>query len=373
VGITLREGLDHLLTQALDVQYPRHPEFGDEVEIKPANVKKVWAEVQEALQQEQWRKRVDQPLRKLVRQIVFPLELCDVGEDVIVVRRTWQQHFDQCHGREGGPLTVRRLRAWLDEPEPRGLPAELQHLLILSYAAMTNRRFTLHGGPATATVDAIDDRCELVEEPLPSQDHWERARQCAAKVFGLDLPPLRSASTVGEAVEKLQALAREWKPSAHDALRALAAPLKQFGVDPAQAPRARTAAGVASLVDALDRAAHRDAIATLAEAPIDTTPEAYGAAGRRASDIVRALQQVNWQPIEALASLGDDRRQAAHTLLAELRQALELDEMPCRSRRSCTTSSGGRWPCSSRRSRPRHLRRLLLTHGRRCPRPPTSA
>lgn len=327
VGITLREGLDHLLTQALDVQYPRHPEFGDEFEIKPANVKKVWAEVQEALQQEQWRKRVDQPLRKLVRQIVFPLELCDVGEDVIVVRRTWQQHFGQCHGREGGPLTVRRLRAWLDEPEPRGLPAELQHLLILTYAAMTNRRFTLHGGPATATIDAIDDRCELVEEPLPSQPHWEEARQRAAKVFGLDLPPLRNASTVGEAVEKLQALAREWKPSAHEAVRALAAPLRQFSVDAATAPRVRTAAGVASLVDALDRAAHRAVIATLAEAPIDTTPEAYGAAGRRAGDVVRALQQVNWQPIEALASLGDDRRQAAEELLTELRQALELDEI----------------------------------------------
>ncbi len=327
VGITLREGLDHLLTQALDVQFPRHPVFGDEVEIRPANVKKVWAEVQEALQQELWRKRVDQPLRKLVRQIVFPLELCDVGEDVIVVKRTWQQHFDQCHGREGGPLTVRRLRGWLDEPEPRGLPVELQNLLILTYAAMSNRRFTLHGGPATASIDAIDDRCELVEEVLPPPEHWEGARQRAAKVFGLDLPPLRNASTVGEAVEKIQALARDWTPASLEAARALAGPMRQLGVDATGAPRARTAAGVTALVEALARAAHRDVIATLAESPIATTPEAYGAAGRRAGDVVRALQQVNWEPIEALARLGDDRRQAAQGLLADLRQALELDEL----------------------------------------------
>jgi len=186
---------------------------------------------------------------------VFPLELCDVGEDVTVVKRAWQQHFDRCHGREGGPLTVRWVRDWMDEPEPRGLPAELQHLLILTCAALNNRRFTLHGGPATA---AIDDRCELVEEPLPAQPHWEEARQRAAKVFGLDLPPLRNASTVGEAVEKLQALAREWRSSAQEAVRALAAPLRQFSVGAATAPHARAAAGMAALVDPLDRAAHRD-------------------------------------------------------------------------------------------------------------------
>lgn len=327
VGVNLREGLDHLLKQALDVQYPRHPDFGDEVEIKPASVKKVWAEVQAALQLELWRKRVDQPLRKLVRQVVYPLELCDVGEDVIVVQPTWRQHFDRHHAQDGGPLTVRKLRAWIDEPEPRGLPPELQHLLILTYAEMTNRRFTLHGGPAAATIDSIDDRCELVEEPLPSPVDWDEARARAARIFGLDWPSLRNASTVGEAVEQVQALARAWKPAAQEAARALAAPMRQCGVDPHGANRGRTAAGVVALVDALDRAAHRDVVATLAGARIETTAEAYGSAGRRAAEVVGALREVNWQPIEALATLDDERREAAQALLADLRQALALDEL----------------------------------------------
>lgn len=208
VGINLRDALDHLMRQALDVQFPKHPDFGPDADIRPTTLKRVWTEVQAALQEENWRKRVDQPHRKVVRQVVYPLGFCDVGDDVIVVRRTWQQHFDQYHGQEGGVLTVKRLRAWTDQPEPRGLLPEVQNLLILAYADMTNRRFTVHGGPATAGIESIDDLCELIEEPLPSQPHWEESRARAAAMFGLDAPPLRNASTVGTLADEIQSNAR---------------------------------------------------------------------------------------------------------------------------------------------------------------------
>jgi hypothetical protein len=327
VGVNLREALDHLLAQALDAQYPRHPDFGDAVEIKPALVRRVWNEVQAALQLENWRKVVEQAQRKAVRQIVFPLELCDVGEDVIVVKRTWQQHLDRYHAQEGGPLTVKRLRGWIDLPEARGLLPELQNLVILTYAEMTNRRFTLHGGPATASIDAIDDRCELVEDPPPPPADWEEARSRAARLFGLDLPALRTATTAGEAAEQIAAAAKQLRPAVQDLAGRLPRVQRQFGTDEVGSARARSLASAAALLEALERAPHRSVIATLAHATLATTPEAVGATARRAGEGAEALKAVNWQPVEALPNLGDARAAAAQQLLADLREVLERDEL----------------------------------------------
>jgi hypothetical protein len=327
VGVTLRDALDHLLRQALDSQFPKHPDFGPEADIRTSTLKRVWTEVQAALQEENWRKRVDQPHRRVVRQVVYPLGLCDVGDDVIVVRRTWQQHFDQYLGQEGGALTVKRLRGWTDQPEPRGLLPEVQNLLILAYADMTNRRFTLHGGPATASIDAIDDLCELVEEPLPSQPHWEEARGRAAAIFGIDAPPLRNASTVGALADQMQALARQLRPAVTELALTLPGLCRRFGVNGDAAPRMRTLSSLGPLLEAVERVAHADVVSTLAQAPIVTSAQALGAALKRAGDVVPALKQVNWQPIEALTALVDERKVAADQLLADLREALELDEI----------------------------------------------
>lgn len=327
VGVNLRDGLDHLLRQALDSQFPKHPDFGPEADIRPAALKRVWTEVQAALQEENWRKRVDQPHRKAVRQVVFPLDLCDVGEDVIVVKRTWLQHFERYHGQEGGALTVKRLRAWMDLPEPRGLLPEVQNLLILAYADMANRRFTLHGGPATATIDSIDDLCELVEEPLPSSSHWETARTRAAAMFGLDAPPLRNASTVGTLAHQVQEAAKAVRPAVLDLARALPGVCARLGVDAASSVRLRTLESLAALLDALAHAGHSDVIAALADAGVPTSPQAMGTAAKRAPAVVAALNATNWQPIEALTGLGGDRKAAADQLLADLRQALTLDEL----------------------------------------------
>jgi hypothetical protein len=311
----------------MDVQFPKHPDFGPEADIRPATLKRVWAEVQAALQEENWRKRVDQPHRKAVRQVVYPLDLCDVGEDVIVVRRTWQQHFDQYHGQEGGVLTVKRLRAWTDQPEPRGLLPEVQNLLILAYADMTNRRFTLHGGPATAGIDGIDDLCELVEEPLPSQPHWEEARTRAAALFGLDAPPLRNASTVGTLADQIQSNTKSVRPAVLELAKTLPDFYRRFAVERGTSARLRTLGSLVPMLDALDRANHTDVISTLAQASIATSSQAMGTAAKRAGEVLGALRQVNWQPIEALPLLTDHRKAAADQLLGDLREALDLDEL----------------------------------------------
>jgi hypothetical protein len=327
VGANLKEALDHLLRQALDVQFPKHPDFGESADLRPTTLKKVWAEVQEALGQDNWRKVVERELRRMVRQVVHPLELCDMGEDAIVVKPTWRQHFDRYSGQAGGSLTVAKLRAWLDEPERRGLLPELQNLVILAYAAMTNRRFVLHGGPADATIDAIDDRCELVEEPLPSSGDWEEARTRAAQIFGLDLPPLRNATTVGDAAEGIRREVVALRPGVQSLAAVLPGIQQKYGVNTSQSARSRTLAGVGSLLQQVEQCHHRDVVATLAHAPISTTGSAYAACARRAADLRAALDGVNWQPIDALPNLAGPKQSQARDLLGHLTQALDLDEL----------------------------------------------
>ena len=58
-------------------------------------------------------------------------------------------------------------------PDARGLPEEVQNLLILTFAWQTGRSFFLHGGPYEATVESISDEVELREQALPKHGEWE--------------------------------------------------------------------------------------------------------------------------------------------------------------------------------------------------------
>jgi hypothetical protein len=97
----------------------------------------------------------DTSTRKLVRAVVNPCQLGQMGETHLLIEPHWQSRFAQSHARDGGgAITVAKLRQWIDTPAPMGLPLELQNLIILAYAASTNRRFTLRGGPYEPTSTA---------------------------------------------------------------------------------------------------------------------------------------------------------------------------------------------------------------------------
>ena len=147
VGASFKEAFEALLGQLFSHQYPGHPEF--DTEIKPGVIRKIWPEMQRAIEAPDRRGLVpDSATRRLVRSVVFPCQLGQMGETHLLVQDHWRARFAQSHARDGGgAMTVAKLRQWIDIPSPMGLPLELQNLIILSFAAMTNRRFILRGGP----------------------------------------------------------------------------------------------------------------------------------------------------------------------------------------------------------------------------------
>ena len=125
----LRAAFEHLLGQMLAYQYPAHPEF--ETEIRPAVLRRVYQEAQRAAQAPDGRIIVERDLRPLLRQVANPLKLGEMHEDAFILGRYWRDHFLRKAAETGGPISVAKLRRWMEEPRPSGLPKEVQNLVIL--------------------------------------------------------------------------------------------------------------------------------------------------------------------------------------------------------------------------------------------------
>lgn len=141
VASSLRDALTNLLEQALEYEFPAAPAFEAEIEAS-TNLEKVYRVMMDATQQTDGRIAIeDRKLRLLVRQIANPLLLGEMALEAthFVIGQHWKQHFTRKIAEVGGAISVGQLRRWLDEPKSMGLPAIAQNLVILTFAAQTNR------------------------------------------------------------------------------------------------------------------------------------------------------------------------------------------------------------------------------------------
>jgi hypothetical protein len=326
IGANLDEAFVHLLGQALEQQFPAHPRF--ETPLKTGALRKVWDVVREAAQTPDGRVPVtERPARPLVRAIAGPLGLGEMGETHFVLRDTWKQRFMQQHAAEGsGVLTVGALRRWTDLPEPRGLPAPLQNLLILTFALQTGRSPFLHGGPFEVTLDTLPDEIELRQQALPPANEWDRAVKHASSIFGYAESPLLNAANVNRLAEEIKKRASQARPACGSLAPALLAAFRSFGVNAEAAARSRTAASALRLVETLADAATDRVVSLFAAAATETSDVAVGASIAKAAPLVDALQSTNWKIFDAIERLGGDRATAAQRVRRRVADALAADE-----------------------------------------------
>ncbi|HEX8831550.1 MAG TPA: hypothetical protein VF705_10310, partial [Longimicrobium sp.] len=206
VGATLPAALENLFEQALRHQYPAHPEFRGEVRTQ--GLRRVLEVVRRAVESSDRRVEVDRADREDVYRIAEPLGLGQMGEAHFVLGDAWVRDFDQKRAQDGvSEITVRRVRGWIDRPQARGLPTEVENLVILTYALQTNRTFLLYGGVAEPTLDRMQNELELREEALPAEDAWREAVERASTVLGVTVMPLRSAGNVARLAEQAKTIA----------------------------------------------------------------------------------------------------------------------------------------------------------------------
>jgi hypothetical protein len=325
VGASLKDAFESLLDQLFTHQYPGHPRF--DVEIRPVVLKRVWQEIELALTDAGGRSLVaEKSARQTVRSVVNPLKLGTMGENHLVLEPHWRSHFLQMQARDGVPITVGHLRGWMNEPQPMGLPPEVENLVILTFAGQTNRTFWMNGGPAVATLESMPDAMELREQSLPPRAEWDEALRRAGVLFGLALPQTLNATHVARAVAALRAKGVELKDPAARLAATLAQRLAEWGQDPEAAPRLRTARSAAALTQALVSASDRDLVSAFAAAAIATGEAALGTALTKAAVLEDTLRNAAFDVLETASRLMDHRAAAAARLHTRVAELLAADE-----------------------------------------------
>ncbi|AMV19858.1 phage resistance protein [Planctomyces sp. SH-PL14] len=328
VAVNLRDAADHLLSQALTHEFPGAPHF--DAEIKPSVLKKVYELVLPATQVPDGRLPIDKPQRALLRQVANPLLLGEMGVDAthLILGQHWKSHFGRTQLDPGTPwITVGQLRRRIDEPKPMGLSKEAQNLLILLYAAQTDKSLYRHGGPYDgATLQSLPDECELRSVDLPEEASWEGALARAGNLFGSGVSRLRNAANVGRLNGELQQQARGGRPSCVKYLQQLRERLPKFGLTLQETDRGRTATATLALIEQLIAAEDGHVVDVLAMATIDTSESAMAECFKRAGELEGNLDTFGWALIEAVRGLTGERQAAAQTLVESVRQALRSDE-----------------------------------------------
>ena len=334
VAPNLRDALNGLLNQALEFQNPGHPTFEEETRFTRANVSKVLEVFEQSLATTEPSVGVaDSVVRKLARQIANPLRLGVMHENRFEKGHHWRQHFAQRQAREAGePITVKRLREWINEPQRMGLPQLAEDLVIRAWAEQTNHSFAI--GTATVPPPALgelQDEMILREVALPSVDEWKAAVERVKAIFGFDdTSPLVNANNVSVLCAKVRKRIEEEKWLSDSQL--LEAELDKtgrlFGLEPRSFSRVQTTSEAVVLLKALkNTAGELPFVKALVTHQLATKPLVLSHSMKTATHVTRAVETIQWTLFKALQAVTDARATSAKALVAELSDAFTRDEI----------------------------------------------
>jgi len=323
VAAGLGDAFEKAVGAYLAYRYPLHPHFDDEV--RAGELRRVLDVVRQAARERANRIDVaDRALRKTVRAIANPLQLGTMHEAHYEPGTVWRDHFAQrLAGQATGPVTVGTLRQWIDVPSPRGLTPAVQDLVILAWAATTDRVLRLQGGPYDGDIGRLRDEAELHLDQLPDDATWALATERAAAIFGVTaglLPSAGAQATLVAEVRRRATAGRDACVQLDGELRALVA---RRGL-PDTLDRVRTAAAARSLVEALVTTDDASMVGVLAAAAIPTTPAAMGRSIATAPTLLELLRQ---QPVWQTITTGERLGPAGEAIRVELDRALGYDEL----------------------------------------------
>ncbi len=330
VGANLGEALEHLLDQALSHQYPKHPKFGQE--IKPGkDLRQVLEVCQEAARTPDGRVFVeDKAVRQKLKNVCNPLDLGQMSETHFVLGTVWKNHFTKLLAASQQPHpTAADLRRWTDQPDERGLPREVQNLLVLTYADQTNRSFVRYGTNYTPGLDDLPNELELQEQTLPDLKDWNEAVTRVADILGHAVPRLLNASNLATLAAKVAESITECKADCDGLPDRLQFVLQHVGIgegEAGKADRVRTAKSVKALLAACDGKEATALVGIMAKAKLDTSSTSMGRSLKSARGVSDSLKVTKWDLFSAVSQIDDARKTNADLLLDDVRSWLKSDE-----------------------------------------------
>ncbi|MCZ2341281.1 MAG: DUF6079 family protein [Bacteroidales bacterium] len=330
VGANLGEALERLLDQALAHQFPKHPQFGQEVKLGK-DLRQVLEVCQEAARTPDRRVYVeDKNVRLKLRNICNPLELGQMSETHFVLGDSWKNHFNRMLAQSEQPHpTVADLRRWTDQPDDRGLQRDVQNLLILVYADQTNRSFVRYGSNYLPGLDDLPNELELQEQTLPDLQDWNAAVTRTADVLGHAISKLLNASNLAMLVAKVKESITEFKDDCDSLPDRLQLVLKNLGVPEGEfvkCNRVKTAQAVKMLLGRCENKEATELVGVLAHAQLETNATAMGKSLKSAKPVLDCLRATRWDLFTAVAQIQDQRKTDADLLIQDVCSWLKTDE-----------------------------------------------
>ncbi len=321
-GTTMGKAFDQLLGQALSFQYPDHPEFDSEV--RPTELGKIFGELRRAMHATHGRIDVDSPLRPLMRQIAQPLKLGEMHERHFIFKEDWPQHLARELAKAGSDVAVKALRQAMDRPNPKGLPAAVQNLLIMVFAEHGQYAFTFHGGPfSDVTLKDIRDDLVLIKQELADPHQWKAALNSAGALFGLTVNRLRTANNQNELQKQVLAAVATYLQPCQTLMTDLTRQLNalRIGLD---CNRIRNADLAINLLEALQGKEGVALVEILADIKPATSLQALARGIVSANRVSNAIADNNWELLENVWS-GADRD--AENIKKRVADSLAADEL----------------------------------------------
>ena len=326
---TMKDGFRQVVDTMLSKKYPHHPHFDGTVSA--TRMEKVSVLVEKLLDERERRMNVERGERNDLRAYADPLGITETGDIAVLLRERPFQEIEQLRQQSGiDTPTVGTMRGWLDPQRTRGLPPEVEDMLVSLYASWSGRTFRRDGKSLTLPrLGQFPDDIELLRPELPTQAEWTEALNRAGDLFGVAIGGralgARNLSAFAEKIrEKL-----EQNREAADLPASLEAKLRDWA-QAEDAPRLATARACAALVTQLARGDGASVVRDLAGFLPKTSIAAMGRSFTTTAASKRLLQEdARWIVLRQVkAIVGDaERGERAKMLLHDLASLLTADEV----------------------------------------------
>lgn len=317
---TLLTGLTHALDTAWQHEFPEHPDLGAD-EVKVARLGDALALVTSTIEAGGRRQGLSTTDQKLARDIVTPLRLGALNENVVVVDAAhfgWTADFARWEGDLGADITVGALRTKL---RPWGMTTAMENAILLTWAALGNWEFA---GISHPNLTSLPDGATPRKANLPTGDDWQRANARAGAVFGTAPEANLTARAVARFATAVRGTVAD--SAVADLLVGLDGHADVLGVHSTdETGRVATVRRLNDLVAAVTKAAASDTalVETLATFDLPDELSAFGRTFATAEHLARELQGLDWSMIAAARSRADA---GFNDALTALHQTAAVDE-----------------------------------------------
>lgn len=326
---TMKDGFRQIVDMMLSKKYPHHAHFDGP--ITATRMERVGALVEKLLDERDRRMNVEKGERSDLRAYADPLGITETGDVSVLLRERPFQEIEQQRQQAGiDTPTVGNVRGWLDPQRTRGLPAEVQDVIISLYVTWNGRTFIRDGKSyALPRPGQLPDDVELRRPELPTQAEWNEALNRAGDLFGVAIGGRAlSARNVAAFADTVKQKLSQVRDAAE--LPGVLELRIQDWAEPDKSPRLDTARASAALLQQLSRGEGTSIVRDLASFTPKTSTTAMGRNYTTAAANKRLLQDdARWIVLRQVNGLvGDSERgERAKLILQDLAALLVADEI----------------------------------------------